>query len=1103
VSRSEQAPSGAQPPPDRERESIDQERELLVEERDRVRALAGYERSVLEGILLHSPHGIIICDAQGQFVLQNRAAERIWAGSAPVHSVGDWQRYRGFHADGRPFAGSDWSMARCLSERQTTEAEEIRIERFDGTRGVLLGSSAPIVGNDGELVGAMSIFADISRFKDLELGNDAAHRRTAFLASAGEVLLTSSRDMEQALDQLAQTAVPAVADWCAIELLHDKTLYCAHVDPAKAEQARALNARRVGMGHLSPAVQRVLRTGRPELHAEVPAQWFQGAADDEPPVRSLRELQMRSVMIVPVSVSGHAFGAITFAICSAGRAYDADDLEMASRLSQKAALALENARLFRAEQQARAAIERATDRAARLASISADLQRALSSDSVAQVVIDHSAAAIGALTAAIWQVEPGETNMRLLRAWNYTDAQRRRFANIPLAGPAPVADAVRRVVPVFIDSDQDYASAYPESARYVRDATGNLPKSMACLPLAVGSRALGVLVFVFPDQRTLDADERTFLMLGAASVAQALYRARIYEAEQRARAESALLYELVDAVSRAATLEEVYETALSSIERVLDVERASILLFDPDGVIRFKAWRGLSDEYRAAVEGHSPWSPDTTSALPIVVADVETDAAHAKYLPTFRKENIGALAFVPLLHGRKLLGKFMVYSQKPRNFSAREIRMASTLGAQVAHAVARKLGDAEIARLLAEAKAARSEAETASRLKDEFLAVVSHELRTPLSVILGWAAVLKTARRDDPATLQKGVDVVERNARAQMKIIEDILDVSRVITGKLVIDPRPLNLSSLIVEALDVVKASAQAKEIAISLVADYDDKYMIVGDPERLRQVAWNLLSNAVKFSQRGGEIDVVLRRETNSIVIEVRDTGRGIAPEFLPYVFERFRQADSSTTRAQGGLGLGLSIVRHLVELHGGQVEAHSAGIDKGSTFIVRLPVPALLPEADLRADATGRFASAPPPPHSAPNPELAGMLRGVRVLIVDDERDARELLHEVLELRGATVYAAASAAAAFDALRAFRPHVLVSDIGMPEEDGYALIRRVRSAGEHERGVAAIALTAYARSEERKRALDAGYDEHLSKPADVNALTKLIARLSDPMRN
>jgi signal transduction histidine kinase len=398
----------------------------------------------------------------------------------------------------------------------------------------------------------------------------------------------------------------------------------------------------------------------------------------------------------------------------------------------------------------------------------------------------------------------------------------------------------------------------------------------------------------------------------------------------------------------------------------------------------------------------------------------------------------------------------------------------------------REWAEQERARLLDLEQAARKQAEEANRTKDEFLATLSHELRTPLNAILGWVQVLRMGKLD-PAAAGKALETIERNARSQAQLIADLLDVSRIITGKLRLDFKPVDLRRIIDSALESVRPAADAKGIALDLSIS-PLASPVLGDSDRLQQVTWNLLSNAIKFTARGGAVAVRLREAGGNAVIQVSDSGIGIRPDFLPYVFDRFRQAEGSITRTHGGLGLGLSIVRHLIELHGGTAEVESAGEGQGATFIVRLPLRAELADdpLDRTAVTMGVFNT----------PEL---LAGVRVLVVEDEADTRDLLVVALQQCGAEVAAYGSVPEALAALDAAVPDVLLSDIGVPGEDGYSLIRKVRARGPGRGGdLPAAALTAYARAEDRLRALEAGYQTHLAKPVDPAELVAAVGRLA-----
>ncbi|HWS99761.1 MAG TPA: PAS domain-containing protein [Pyrinomonadaceae bacterium] len=401
----------------------------------------------------------------------------------------------------------------------------------------------------------------------------------------------------------------------------------------------------------------------------------------------------------------------------------------------------------------------------------------------------------------------------------------------------------------------------------------------------------------------------------------------------------------------------------------------------------------------------------------------------------------------------------------------------------------RKRAEEERLRLARE-QAAREEAEAANRSKDEFLAVLSHELRTPLTAVLGWAHLLRDGRLDEK-TAADALETIERSARAQARLVDDLLDVSRIITGKLRLEVSQVEPRSFIESAIEAVRPAAAAKEVTIQNLTGADQG-SIAGDAARLKQIAWNLLANAIKFTPQGGRIEVRLRRAGPHVEFAVTDTGAGISPEFLPHVFEPFRQADQKTTRRHGGLGLGLSIVRHLVDLHGGTVHAESPGEGRGATFTVRLPASDAR-QTDSPGERAASAAGDAPATHGCPE-----RFDGLKVLVVDDEVDTRTLLKMAVGRCGAEVLTAGSVREALEAVEAERPDVLISDIGMPDEDGYDLIRRVRGLpAESGGGVPAIALTAYARDEDRAQALAAGYQMHVAKPVDMAQLIKAVANL------
>jgi PAS domain S-box-containing protein len=456
------------------------------------------------------------------------------------------------------------------------------------------------------------------------------------------------------------------------------------------------------------------------------------------------------------------------------------------------------------------------------------------------------------------------------------------------------------------------------------------------------------------------------------------------------------------------------------------------------------------------------------------IADLGEDANFPRKEAALQSGLRSGFAF-PVTFGRECLGVLEFFSEVPREPDPELLGGFLGVGSQMGQFMERIRIERERELLLVSEQAARRDAEAANRAKDEFLATLSHELRTPLNAIVGWAHLLKTGQLDE-GQRTRAVDVIDRNAKAQSQIVADVLDVSRIVMGKLRLDVRPVLLSDVVEEALDTLRPAAAAKDIRLE--ATLGEAPHISGDPDRLQQIVWNLLSNAIKFTPAGGSVRVRLRRANGHADVVVEDTGVGIRPDFLPHVFERFRQSDSSSTRAHGGLGLGLALVRHLVELHGGTVSAESRGEGQGATFTVRLP---------LMLDVRDRT--------EAPAVDL----QGLRVLVVDDDGEARERVAAALRHVGAQVRTAANVVDALADVDQHPPAVIVSDLEMAGGDGYQFIRQLRQL-EPERGgtIPAAALTAHARPDEGRRALEAGFQRHLAKPSAPDEIARAVAALA-----
>jgi PAS domain S-box-containing protein len=535
---------------------------------------------------------------------------------------------------------------------------------------------------------------------------------------------------------------------------------------------------------------------------------------------------------------------------------------------------------------------------------------------------------------------------------------------------------------------------------------------------------------------------------------------------------------VTDAALARLPLDDLLAELLIRVREVVFADTAAVLLLDETGrTLVTRAAAGLEEGVARGVRipvGAGFAGRIAADRRPVIIGDVD----HAEILnPLLREKGVRSLLGVPLTTGGRVIGVLHVGTRRPRAFGSRDAELLQLVADRVALAIEHTL-------LYEAERRARAEAEAASRAKDDFLATLSHELRTPLTAILGWARILR--RGDVPAAqAAHAVDVIERNAVAQSRLIEDLLDVSRIITGRVRLDVQPVRLVPVVDAALDGIRPAAEAKSITLAFEPPPAPD-LVMADAARLQQVVWNLVSNAVKFTPHGGRVEIGLERTASHQEIRVEDTGVGIRPEVLPFVFDRFRQADSTSTRVHGGLGLGLAIVRHLVELHGGSVTADSAGEGRGARFIVRIPIGAV---------AVSRPAGERPPEAARHG---ATTLRGLRVLVVDDEPDARELVSIVLRGAGAEVLHAATATEALTLIERDRPDVLISDIAMPGRDGYDLIREVRRSGDERAGLPALALTAYARHEDRERALAAGYHRYAAKPVDPEALTREVARLA-----
>lgn len=834
-------------------EGLELQIEALSREVERLRVLASRERGLVESILTQSPHGIIVSDVNGKLTLTNKAAERIWAGSASADSIAGWAQYRAFHEDGRPFGPADWSMARALREKEAVEPEEIYIRRFDDSFGVVLGGAAPVFAADGQIDGAVAIFADITKLKQQEEElRISSERYFTTLKSIGDaVIATDASGNITFLNPIAE----ALTGW-------------------GLEQAR---------GRRLVEVFRILNE-QTRLPVESPV----------------------DKVISEGKIVGLANHTILVARDGTETAIDDSGAPIFNRKNELVGIVL----VFR------------------------DVTEKRREEDRRRFLVEASSLLASTLDYAPTLTSIAQLSVQRIADWCAVD--------ILQADKSLERLAVAHVDPVKIRSVEELQKRYPAD-----------PKS------------------------------------------------------------------------------------LYGVHEVIRTGKAQLMSEIPDALL--------------------------------VAAAVD-----AEHLRLIRELGLRSSMIVPLrCRGRTLGAITLVSAESQRRFGPNDLLFAEELANVSAMAI-------ENARLY-------RDAQQANRTKDDFLATVSHELRTPLNAMLGWASLLRTSKLSEEKR-QQGLETIERNARAQAQLIEDLLDVSLIVSGNLRLDARSVDLPTVINAAIDSVRLAAEAKRVRIEVRVEREAQHA-TGDPGRLQQVIWNLLSNAVKFSREQGVVSVRVARVDSQAEIQVSDTGLGIDPEFLPHIFERFKQANSTTTRSYGGLGLGLAIARHLVELHGGTISATSAGLNQGASFRVRLPLAAVFREA--RAGALTE--------DTAPTRVVAPTLDGLRVLVVDDEQDARSLVTEVLEGHGARVTSVGSAAEALREIQRERPDVLVSDIGMPEEDGYSLIRSVRAlTGGGAKEIPAAALTAYARKEDRTRAMYAGFQAHVAKPVDPDELLIVVATLA-----
>jgi signal transduction histidine kinase/CheY-like chemotaxis protein len=777
----------------------------------------------------------------------------------------------------------------------------------------------------------------------------------------------------------------------------------------------------------------------------------------------------------------------------------------------------------RADRVARAETERQLRYSDQLQQLTATLSRARTPDDVIQACLPELLHAATAAAGAVALLADDGLTCDVANAVGYDSTTVDRGRSRATTSNSVIAEAVRRRDLVVVEP---HAKRAAESrVRSADELLAGYPGAIV-VPLIASGRVFGAAAMSLDKVRGVDGDERLFLLTAGRHIAQALDRARLYDEAERARNEAEAFRQRADAalrerhvVEEALRLSEAKYRALATrtsrlyslsaglseavtaeaLARVM-VSRGKIVVGAAAGSVAILTDQGSTFEALYAEE-YAPFEtpPKSYAAEPGLCATAAVTTRQAVFVGSFAEwqekyplsasiaadGGYASTATLPLLTEGRVIGVVSFYFTAPVNFDDEYRALLTSVAQHCAQALER-------AYLYEAAERARAEAEAANRSKDDFLSTISHELRTPLNAILGWAAMLRSGSVDAHRT-QRALEAIFNNATRQGRLIEELLDVSRIVAGRAALDLQEVDLGDNIRGAVETMMPMAAAKGIEIRFAQP--DDVRVVADPRRLEQVFLNLLSNAVKFTPADGFVTIDIAPAGNAIEARVADTGIGIEPMFLPHVFERFRQGNSTTTRAVGGLGLGLFIARHLVEAQEGSLRVESAGVDRGAAFTVRLKA-----AAGNAARPSGTAATVPTP---IDHREAIPPLEGIRVLLVDDEEDSRDMMVSALESCGATVVATASAQEAMRALKRWHVDVMLSDIAMPDKDGYELIKEIRSTDTASIAtVPAAAVTACVRDDERQKALDAGFHMHLAKPVHPAALARAVAALARRLR-
>ncbi len=1020
-------------------------------------------QSILSALQTSAKDNIYIFTPELRYVFVSEGAARV-VGSTPEQMVG-----RSWHEFLPPelIAAQKKNVDTVVATRQPFQ-EEFFFAGKDGAR-YYDYFLTPFLDERGEVALIVCSGRDITDRKRAEQerleSERAAKARFETLARISDALAQAKLDLPAVLRVIADEVAGTLGDACGIVFMSEdgETLYPMAYRLSDPE-AHALCGEFFAHARLPKDqgfVGKILGSQGPLVIPELPPeQVLQVIAPKYRPF--FERFPISSFMGVRLQVDGQVLGCISAARLTPGRPYVAGDVQMLEAIAQRASWAIANARQFEALQSER-------QRLTRLQEVTAALAVTKTPQEVSHVALTHGLSALDATRGALWLADAEREALLLAGARNFSEQSLKVFGRIPLSNSLqmPAIEVFERGEPLFIESEAQFEREYPELKARIPHIMRTF--ATACVPLVAESRSVGVLNFVFDKPRAFTSGDRAFLGIIARLCTQALERTRLYEAEQAARKEAeeqrAYLHRLFEQLPAPVAVltgpELVFTLSNSASQRQMGGR--SLLGKPLREALPELEGQGLFELVTRVFETGEPY------------LGLEIPAQYEHGTEGEKRQGFFNIAYHPLYDGQGQVEGVVSFV-----VDVTEQVLARRRVEESASAREKALRELEVERQ--RLAAVLQEAQAAARAKDEFLAMLGHELRNPLAPILT-ALQLMQLRAGD--TLQKERALIERQVQHVVRLVDDLLDVSRITRGKVDLKKRPLELQEIVAKAVEM--ASPLLEERRHQLQCSVTPGLVVEGDEHRLAQIISNLLTNAAKYTEPGGHIDVTASRSEGGVVLSVRDTGVGIGPELLPRVFELFVQGERTLDRAQGGLGLGLTIVKKLVELHGGRVHAESEGLGKGSTFTLWLPLSAREPGKAHPEAPTAAHAQASSRPHRR------------HILLVDDNRDAVEALAEGLEAFGYSVAVAFDGPAGLEAAARQRPELALLDIGLPVMDGYELARRLRELP----GMSTVplfAVTGYGQESDRQRARDAGFQDHLVKPVDLWQLKGLLQQYLTP---